>query len=158
MGQSPHCSTSDYGSEDTLGLYTGVARVHLPFTGIRMLVASKPTIQWILATIHNSGWMDDCQVCHGSIEAISILDPLDVKETYSHIESRYHSVQCEFQSHGCRDASFGQEEDSMEGRLVLRCEVSSTEAFQIPHWSDSHDWHASNFCTYPRFFPEVAIV
>jgi len=46
----------------------------------------------------------------------------------------------------------------MEGRLVLRCEVSSTEAVQIIRSSDSIDGHASHFCTYPRFFPEVAIV
>jgi len=86
--QSPHCSTSDYGCEDKLELYTGVARVRLPITGIHTGVASKPKIRWIPATIHNSGWMDNCPVCHGSIEAISILDPLDVIEAYSHIASR----------------------------------------------------------------------
>jgi len=75
--------------------------------------------------------MDDCQVCHGSVEAISILDPLDVEEAYSHIASRHHSVQRHVRLHGRRDVGFGQEEDSMEGRLVLRCEVSSAEAFQI---------------------------
>jgi len=90
--QSSNCNTSDYGFEDTLELYTGVARAHIPFTGIHMRVASKPTIQWIPAAIHNSGWMDDCQVCHGSIEAISILDPLNVEDAYSHIASPYHSV------------------------------------------------------------------
>jgi len=78
--QSPQCSTSDYGCEDTLELYSGVARARLPLTGIHPRVASEPKIRWISATIHNSGWMDDCQVCHGSIEAISILDPLDVEE------------------------------------------------------------------------------
>jgi hypothetical protein len=59
--------------------------------------------------------MDDCQVCHGSVEAISILNPLDVEEAYSHIASRYHSVQRHVQSHGWRDVGFGQEEDSIEG-------------------------------------------
>jgi len=68
--QSAHCSTSDYGCEDTLELYSGVAREHLPLTGIHPWVASEPKISWISATIHNSGWMDDWQVCHGSIEAI----------------------------------------------------------------------------------------
>jgi hypothetical protein len=62
---------------------------------------------------------------------ISILDLLDVEEAYSHIASRYHSVQRHVRSHGWRDVGFGQEGDSMEGRLVLRCEVSSVEAFQI---------------------------
>jgi hypothetical protein len=55
--------------------------------------------------------MDDCQVCHGSIEAILILDPLDVEEAYSHIASCYYSVQWHVQSHGWHNASFGQEED-----------------------------------------------
>jgi len=75
--------------------------------------------------------MDDCKVCHGSVEGISILDHLEVEEAYGHIASHYHSVQRHVPSHGWRDAGFGQAEDSMEGRLVLRCEVSLTEAFQI---------------------------
>jgi len=156
--QSPHCSTSDYGCEDTLELYTGVSRACLPFTGIHTRVASKRKIQWIPAAIHNSGWMDDSQVCHGSIEAISVLDPLDVEEAYSHIASRYHSIQWHVRSPGWCDVSFGQEEDSMERRLVLWGEVSSTEAFQILRRSDSNDGHASYFRTYPRSFQEVAIV
>jgi len=36
--------------------------------------------------------VDHCEVCHGSIEAISILDPVDVKEAYSHIMSKRHTV------------------------------------------------------------------
>jgi len=156
--QSPHCSTSDDGCEDTLELYSGVARERLPITGIHTWAASKPKIRWIPATIHNSGWMDDCQVCHGSIEAISILDPLDVEEAFSHIASRYHSLQWHVRAHGWRDAWFGQEENSMEGRLVLHSEVSLTEAFQILHWSHSNDRHASDFRTHSRSFPEVAIV
>jgi len=156
--ECPHCSTSDYGCEDTLELYTGVTRAYLLITGIHTGVAPKSTIHWLPATFHNSGWMDDCEVSHGSIEAISILDPVDVKEAYSHIASRYRSVQWHVWWHGWHDASFGEEEDSMEGRLVLRCEVSSTEAVQILCWSDSNDRHASHFCTYPPSFPEVAIV
>jgi len=98
--QSPDCSTSNYGCEDTLELYSGVAQAGLPITGIHTRVASKPKIRWIPATIHNSGWMDDCQVCHCSIEAISILDPLDVDEAFSHIASSYHSVRWHVRSHG----------------------------------------------------------
>jgi len=156
--QSPHCSTSDYGCEDTLEIYTGVAWARLPFMGIHMWVASKPKIQWIPAAIHNSGRMDDCQVCHGSIEDISILDPLNVKEAYSYIASCYLSIQWHVRSHGWRDACFGQEEDSVDGRLVLRGEVSSTEAVKILRRSDSNDRHASDFRTQPLSFPEVAII
>jgi len=67
---SPHCSTSDDRWEDMLELYTGVARARLRITGIHTRVASNSEIQWIPATVHNSGWVDDCQVCRGSIEAI----------------------------------------------------------------------------------------
>jgi len=105
--QSPHCSTSHYGCKDSLELYFGVPRARLPLTGIHPRVASKPKIHWIPATIHNSGWMDDCPVLHGSVEAISILDPLDVEEAYIYIASRYHSIQRHVRSHGWRVASFG---------------------------------------------------
>jgi len=102
--------------------------------------------------------MDDCQLCHGSIEAISILDPLDVEEAYSYIASRYHRIQLHVPLHGRCDASFGQEEDSVEGRLVLHGEVSSTEAVQILRRSDSNDGHASDFRIHPRSIQEVAMV
>jgi len=156
--QRPYCSTSDYGCEEKLELYSGFARVRLPLTGMHPRVASKPKIRWISATIHNSGWMNDCQVCHGSIEAISTLDPLDVEEAYSHIASLYHSVQWCVRSHGWRDGSHGQEDDWMEGSLVLHCEASSTEALQILRQSDSNDGHTSDSHSYPPFFHEVAIV
>jgi len=155
---SPHCSISDYGCEETLELYSGVARAGLPLPGIHPRVASEPKICLISATIYNSGWMDDFQVCHGSIEAISILDPLDVEEAYSHTASCYYSVQWHVRSHGWRDASFRQVEDSMEGRLVLRCEVSSTEAVQILCRRDCNDRHASYFHAHPWSFQKVAIV
>jgi hypothetical protein len=38
-GQSPYCSTTDYGCEDTLELYTGVARARLPLVWIHIWVA-----------------------------------------------------------------------------------------------------------------------
>jgi hypothetical protein len=105
--QSPHCRTFDYRCEDTLALYTGVTQAGLPITGIHPWVASKPNIHRIPATVHNSRWVYNCEVSHGSIEAILILDPLEVQETYSHIASRYHSVQWHVWSHEWHDASFG---------------------------------------------------
>ena len=91
--QSSHCGTSDYGCEDTLGLNTGVAQACLPFKGIHRRVAPKSKIQWLPAPFYNSRWMDHCEVCHGSIEAILILDPVDVEEAYSHIASCHYSMQ-----------------------------------------------------------------
>jgi len=155
---SPHRGTSDYGYENPLRLYTGVAQVHLPVTGIHMRVALKSIIHRSRATFHHSRWMDDCEVCHGSVEAIPIFDSVDVEEAYHHIASRYHSIQFHVQSHGWRDASLGQEKDSVEGRLVLHSEVSSTTAVQILCWCDSIHGHASHFWTYPWSFLEAPIV
>ena len=87
-----------------------------------------------------------------------ILDAVDVDKVYSHIASGYHSVQWYDWSHGWHDVSYGYEKDSMEGRLVLCCEVSSTEGVQIILWSDSIDWHESLICTYRRSFPEVVMI
>jgi hypothetical protein len=83
---------------------------------------------------------------------------LDVEEAYSHSASCHHSVQWHVRSHGWCDVSFGQEEDSMEGRLVLRCEVSLTEAFQILRRSHSNDGHAPDSRTHPWSFPEIVII
>jgi len=105
--QSSHRGTTDYGCGDMFKLNTGVARAHLLITGIHTQVAPKSKIHWSSATFHNSWWIDDCDVCHGSIEAILILDPVDVKEAYGHIASQYHSVQWYVWSYGQRDASFG---------------------------------------------------
>jgi len=156
-GQGPHRCTSDYWFQDTLELNTGVARAQLPCTRIHTRVAPTSKIHLLPTTFHNSRWMDYCEVCYGSNEAISILDPVDVEEAYSHIASPHHSIQRHVRSHGWCDASFSQKEDSMEGRLVLRCEVSSIEAAQILRRSDSNNGHASHFCTYPQSVPEVAI-
>jgi len=156
--QSPLCSTTDYGFEDTLELNTGVSQGRQQNTAIHTRVAPKSKIQWIPATFHNSRWIAHCEVCHWSLEAISILDPVDVPEAYSHIASYHHSIQWDVKSQGWRDASFGQEEDSMEGRLVLHSEVSSTEDVWILRWGDSNDGHASCFCASVSSFLEVAII
>jgi len=105
--KSPHCGTSDDGCEYTLELYTSVAWVHLPIAGIHTQVASKSGIQWLLATLHNTRWMHHCELYHGSIEVILILDPVYVDEAYSHIALHYHAVQWHVWSYGWHDVSFG---------------------------------------------------
>jgi len=156
-GQSPNPGISDYGREDPLELDPGVARARLPITWIHMQLAWKLKMLRLPATLHNSRWMDYREVYHGSVETIPILDPVDVEEAYSHIASQYPSVQWYVRSYGWRDASFSYEKHSIEGRLLLRRGVSSTEAVQILRWSDSIDGHTSHLCTYPRSFPEVPI-
>jgi len=104
---SPHRDTSDYECEDMLDLDTGVARACFPIMWIHTRVAWKPKMQRLPATLHNTTWMVHCEVCHGSVEDIRILDPVDVKEAHSHIASRYYSVQWYVQSPGWGDVSFG---------------------------------------------------
>jgi hypothetical protein len=77
--------------------------------------------------------MDHCEVCHASIEAIPILNCVDVEEVYSYIPSRSHSLQLHSRSYGWHDVSFRWEDDSMEETLVLRCEASSIDAVQTFH-------------------------
>jgi hypothetical protein len=119
---------------------------------------SKIQIQWLPAPIHNSRWMDKCEVCHWSIEAILILDTVDVRVAFSYIASHYTSAESHVQSYGWCDTRFDKDQDSLERRLDIHCEFSSTEAAQILRWSDCNDGYASYFCTYHRFFPEVAII
>jgi len=130
---------------------------HILFPGTHMQVAPKSKIHWLPATFHNSRGLNHCEVCHGSVEAIPVLDPVDVEEAYSHIASAHHSIQQHDRSHGLRHASFCQAEDSMAGRLVLRCEVSLTEGVQKLRWIDSNNGHDSHSCTYPWSVPAVAI-
>jgi hypothetical protein len=89
---SPHHHTSDYGSEDALEFYPGVARARLPIMECHTQVAPKSKIQWLPATLHNSRAMDDSALCHGCIEAVPKLDPVDVEEAYSPIWSCHRSV------------------------------------------------------------------
>jgi len=155
---SLHRVTTNYECEATVEFNAGVARARWPITGIHTRVAPISKIHWLLATFPNSKWVDHCEVCHGSNEAISILDPVDVKEAYSHIVSLCHSVQQHVRSHGWCDGSVRKAEYSMDARFVLRCEVSCTEAVQILRWSETNDGHAAHFCTYPRSFLELEIV
>jgi len=77
--QCSHPGTTGYGCEDTFELNTGVGWARLPITGIGSRVAPWSTIHCLPSTLHISRWMDHCEICHGSIEAISILDPVNVE-------------------------------------------------------------------------------
>jgi len=96
--QSLHRCTSNYGWEDSFELHTGVAHAHLPIMGIHAQVAPKFKIQWLPATLYNRRWMDYCEVYHRSIQAIPILDYVDVEEAYCHIASRHQGLQWHVQS------------------------------------------------------------
>ena len=104
---SPHWATSDFGCKDTLQLYSGVTQTILLIIGIHKWVATNSKQQWLPATFHYTGQMDHCQVCHGGLKAIAILDTVDVEEVYSPTESRYHSIEWYVRSHGWLNASFG---------------------------------------------------
>jgi len=104
---SPHCGTADYGCEHLLEQDTGVARTRLPITRILTQVGPKSKIQWSPATLHNTSWIDHCEVYHGTIESIPILNPVNVEDAYGSIASSYHIPQCHVPSYGWRCASFG---------------------------------------------------
>jgi len=103
----PHCATSDDECQELLELNPGVARSRLLIMWIPTWVPWIPTILRLLATVHKSRWMDYCAVCHGAVEAIPILDPVDFKEAYSHIAWGYRNVQWYVRLDGRSDASFG---------------------------------------------------
>jgi len=105
--ESPHRATTDSGSDDLLELDTGVAWVSPPSMRIHQCVAPTSKIQWLLATLLNTGRMDHCQVPHWSFGVILILDLVDVEEAYSHIALRYYSLQWHVQSYAWHYASFG---------------------------------------------------
>ena len=91
--QTPNRGTSDYGCWNMMEFQTAVTWAGLPIAGIHRWVSSKSKIPLLPATVHNTRWMDNWKVCHGSIEAIPILDPVDVEAAYSHIQSHYHCAQ-----------------------------------------------------------------
>jgi len=103
--QPPHHHTTNYGCQDIVELDSRVAWASLPISRIHPQVAPTSKMQWLLSSLHNTGWQDVAQVCHGSFEAILILDPVNVEEEYSHIASRYHCLQWHVSSCGWRYAS-----------------------------------------------------
>jgi len=50
-----------------------------------------------------------------------------------------------------------EEENSMQGTLILSCEGCTSEAVQIWCWNNSNDRYTSHFSTYPWCFPEHVI-
>jgi len=126
--------------------------------GLHTPVAWLSIIQRFPAKFNDWRCRDHCELCDGSIEAISILDAVDIEEVYSYIASWYHSAHSHVRSLRWSNALFGEKERSIIGRLVLRCEVSSTEAVQWLHWSDFNNVNTADFCKYPQFFLDVVIV
>jgi len=104
--QSTNCSSTLYGSEHTVEFETGVASVSLPITRIHLWVAQQSKMRRLLATRHNTGWMDHHQVHHGSFGTILILDPVYVERAQVHSASRDHCLQWHVQSSGWCYARF----------------------------------------------------
>jgi hypothetical protein len=102
-----HPGSSHYQCIDKLALLMGLAQVGLPITEIHTLVVPTSKIPWILAALRKITWMHDTDVCDGSIEDILILNPMDVKEVYSHIGSGHDIIQWHVHSYRWHDASIG---------------------------------------------------
>jgi len=75
-----HCGCFNYWCQDTLEVYNRVAGARLLILGIYMGVDWKTKIPWLPATLSNTRGMFHFEECYGSIEAIPILDPVDVED------------------------------------------------------------------------------
>jgi len=73
-------STIYYGCADPVEFDIWVAWAGLPILRIHPPVAQECKIQWLLATLHNTGWMNYCQVRHCSVNATPVLDTVDVEK------------------------------------------------------------------------------
>jgi len=74
-GKSTNSSTTYHGCENMVEFNTGVAWAREPITRIHLRVAQESKIQRLLATLHNTGWMDNRQVCNGCCKAVPITGP-----------------------------------------------------------------------------------
>jgi len=156
--QGTNSTTAYCAWENMVEFDTGVAWGSLPVTRIHLGVATESKTQWLLAIGPNTGWMDYHPASHGSVKAIPILDPLNIKIPFSGSASRYHYIQLHFRLYGWLYVTFSSEEYSMDRRLILRHEVCSTEDDQVLCSSYSNNRSSSHFSTQLRFFPHVVIV
>jgi len=156
--QSTNRSTTYYGCENMVEFDGAESWVSLLITRIHLRLPEDSTFQWWPATRHNTGWMKHRQVRHGTFEAIPLLEPQDVEEVNGSSASRHDCLQWNVPSSGWRYVIFSYEDDSIEGRLILCCEVCATDVLRILCWSDSNAGHASHFNMYPRSFPQEVIV
>jgi len=83
--QFMNCSTTYCGCRYMVEFHIQVAWASLPVTRIHPWLAPESKMQYLLGTVHNTEWMDHCQVCPGSFKAISILDSLNVETPYSYL-------------------------------------------------------------------------
>jgi len=100
--QSVHCSTPSYRCEDTGEFESGVAWVRQPITRIHPCMAPESTMQWFPATLHNTGGTNQCQAYYGWLEAIPLVDPVDVETAYGNSVSDYRYQQWPVQWYGWR--------------------------------------------------------
>jgi len=156
--QSMNCSTPNYECEKRVEINIAVAWASLTLVRIHPRVAEESLTKWLLATLDDTGWMDHHLVHHGWFQGIPILQPVDVEKAYSYSASHYHCLQWHLQSYGWHFASFWQEEDSMDGRLILHREVCATDGVQTLCSRYSNHGYAWHYDTHPWSFLEVAIV
>jgi len=98
-------STAHYGCENAVEFKSGVAWASLPITRIHPWVALESEIQWLLTTLHNTEWLDPCQVSHGCFKTIPTLDPVDVGNAYGYSVSCHDWHQWHVRSYGLRYTS-----------------------------------------------------
>jgi len=103
--QRTNPNTTYHGCDNTVKSNTGGAWASLPITRIHPQVAQQSKIQWLLASLHNTRWMDHCQVRHAHFKAIVRVDPVDAKKAYGYSASHYGCLQWHVRQYGWRYAS-----------------------------------------------------
>jgi len=86
-------SPTNYGYENTVEFDNRVAWASLPITRIHLQVPQESKIKRFPATLHNTEGVDHCQVCHGRLTAILVLDLMDVEKAYRYSASHDHCLQ-----------------------------------------------------------------
>jgi len=87
-------STTDDGCSDTVEVMTSGAWVSILIIRMYPWVARESKIQWLPATFHIAGWMEQCHVLYGCFKAIPVLDYVDVEKAFGYPAQCYHVVQC----------------------------------------------------------------
>jgi hypothetical protein len=90
----------DFGCEHIAQFDWGDASAGLLITIIQPQLAQESNIQWLLDTLHNTQWMDYCQLSRGSVNAIPAPDVVDVEKAYGYCASCEHCIQWQPKSYG----------------------------------------------------------
>jgi len=121
---STNRSNTYYPCEDRVEFDTAVAAANILISRIHTRVAHESNIQSTPAALHNTGWMDNHQVCHGRFIAILILDLVDVEKAYGYPASHDHCVQWHVRLYGWCYGAFAEKKTQWMGDFYFAMKVA----------------------------------